>query len=277
MNATAIPLKALLGDVDPTACKLHCAVYNHEKQPIEVLAADWDEWVGWNRWRYGRNDFNRDYIFAVAQDPAHPTVWLFGGVFEVTGRRNTPNAFSYDVEFREDLMGPYVRRLRLAYAHRGRTVRGLRLEDRIDQMTVAEVLPQPYAGLPFPGLDSINHTIDQLEVVYRQQREDWRGSLSNIKGVYVIHDRFSGKAYVGSASGGVGVWERWRQYVDSLHGHNVDLRALVDREGEAYARANLMFALLEYWPMRTADDHVLERESYWKEVLFSRRLGHNRN
>lgn len=39
----------------------------------------------------------------------------------------------------------------------------------------------------------------------------------------------------------------------------------------------MRFALLEYWAMRTDDDHVLERESYWKEVLHARSLGHNKN
>jgi hypothetical protein len=29
--------------------------------------------------------------------------------------------------------------------------------------------------------------------------------------------------------------------------------------------------------MRTDDAHVLERESYWKEVLHARSLGHNKN
>jgi hypothetical protein len=42
-------------------------------------------------------------------------------------------------------------------------------------------------------------------------------------------------------------------------------------------RDNLVFALLEYWPMRTWDDFVLEREGYWKDVLMSRTFGHNSN
>ena len=44
-----IPLSPLMGDLDPRACKLHCAVWDGEDHPIEVLARNWDEWVGWNR------------------------------------------------------------------------------------------------------------------------------------------------------------------------------------------------------------------------------------
>lgn len=29
--------------------------------------------------------------------------------------------------------------------------------------------------------------------------------------------------------------------------------------------------------MRTDDEHVLKRESYWKDVLHARSLGHNKN
>ena len=52
---------------------------------------------------------------------------------------------------------------------------------------------------------------------------------------------------------------------------------IVEEKGEQYYRTNMRFALLEYWSMRTDDDHVMERESYWKDVLHARSLGHNRN
>jgi len=52
---------------------------------------------------------------------------------------------------------------------------------------------------------------------------------------------------------------------------------LVGRKGAEYARANLRFALLEFGSMRTANEHVLAREGYWKEVLLSREFGNNRN
>lgn len=65
--------------------------------------------------------------------------------------------------------------------------------------------------------------------------------------------------------------------VASLHGGNLALRELVGRKGPDYARTNLRFALLEFWSMRTSDEHVLAREAYWKEVLLSREFGNNRN
>ena len=98
-----------------------------------------------------------------------------------------------------------------------------------------------------------------------------------MKGVYVIHDTETGQRYVGSAYGDTGIWQRWATYAATLHGGNVGLKDLLDEVGEEYYRHNMRFALLEYWSMRTDDDHVLERESYWKDVLGARSLGYNKN
>jgi hypothetical protein len=196
----------------------------------------------------------------------------------VVGRRNKPKSFAYDLELREDLLGPYVKRLIVSFAKpKGMAVR-LNLERYLGEMRIAAILPEPYAGEPFPGHDWIEHPLNQLEVIVFEQRPDWRGALEHLKGVYVIHDRTTGKAYVGSAYGDTGIWARWTRYVESLHGGNVELRELVGRKGAQYARENLVFALLECWPMTTPDAHIIDREQYWKRVLLSRgEFGLNRN
>ena len=272
----SIPLRSPIGDLDPTSCKLHCAVWNGEDHPIDVLTRSWDEWVEWSRWRGTRDDFNRRFIFTLARDRNTPSHWLFGGVFEVMARHNTPHTNSYDIDLREDLLGPFIKRLWVKFRPPGRAIR-LNMETHLDQMDVVSILEQPYAGEPFPGHDRLNHTLGVLEVAIKQDWHDWRGALQHMKGVYVIHDQETGKPYVGSAYGDTGIWARLCQYVDSLHGGNRALRELVGKQGPDYARANLRFALLEFWSMRTADEHVLARESYWKDVLLSRKFGLNRN
>lgn len=273
---SVIALRSLLGDLDPKACKLHCAVFDQKDQPIDVLARSWDEWVGWNRRRTARDDFNRQFIFSLARYRRPPTHWLFGGVFEVVGRRPVPGEGSYDIIRRDGLLGDYIKRLVISFKPPGRAVR-LNMENYLDQMEVVSVLELPYAGEPFPGHDRINHSFGVLETAVKQDWTDWRGALQFMKGVYVIHDHETGQAYVGSAYGDTGIWARLCQYVDSLHGGNIALRELVGQKGPDYARRNLHFALLEFWSMRTADEDVLTRESYWKDVLLSRRFGLNRN
>ena len=37
-------------------------------------------------------------------------------------------------------------------------------------------------------------------------------TLENIKGIYLVTDTHTGRRYVGSAYGDMGIWSRWRQY-----------------------------------------------------------------
>lgn len=205
-----------------------------------------------------------------------PSLWLFGGVFEVLERPPMPQAYSYALEFRHDLMAEFTKRLLVRYQLTGRAIR-LNLETHLERMSVHSILDVPYAGEVFPGHDQIDHTLAELAVIVSQNRPDWRVALQHMKGVYVLHDRTTGEPYVGAAYGDTGIWDRLRQYTETLHGGNVGLTDLVQERGADYVRNNLSFALLEFWSMRTEDQHVIDRETYWKRVLLSRSHGLNRN
>ena len=192
------------------------------------------------------------------------------------GRKPQTYARSYKVTLREELMGPYIRRLYVRLALGGRQ-RRRRMEAILGEMTVARILDVPFVGDPFPGLGRINHTLASLQTVVSQNRTDWRVPLEQMKGVYFIHDQVTGARYVGSAYGDTGIWSRWSTYAKTLHAGNKGLIELLADKGDEYYRTNLKFALLEFWSMRTDDRVVLDRESYWKEVLQARSLGHNKN
>lgn len=272
-----IPLAALLPTgFDPTQFKVHFAKFNGQAYPIDVLANDPQGWQGWNSWRSVNNDFNRQFIFSLAQDRHDLTKWLFGGVWEVKARRPEPQAHSYDVVARDDILGGFEKRLWVRIKI-GRNIRRS-METVLDDMIVESLDESAFVGDPFPGHDRIHHSLAELQVIVAQQRPDWRIALEHMKGVYVIHDRETGIPYVGSAtSEDTGIWSRWSTYAKTLHGGNVGLAALVQEKGEDYYRTNMTFALLEFWSTRTDDKLVLERESYWKEVLHARSLGHNKN
>jgi len=56
------------------------------------------------------------------------------------------------------------------------------------------------------------------------------------------------------------------------------LTKLISKNGVDYARQNFRFSLLEYRPMKTDDNEIIGRESFWKEVLLTRgQFGYNRN
>jgi len=272
-----IPLAALLpAEIEPTQVKLHCAVYDGDAYPIDVLSNDPDGWKGWNSYRSNKNDFNRPFIFSLAQDKHDLSLWLFGGIWEVLERGPEQYTQSYKVALREDMMGPFIRRLYIRLAL-GSRQRRRKMESLLAEMTVASILEEAFVGDPFPGHDKINHSLADLQVLVSQNRPDWRIALEQMKGVYVIHDQVTGARYVGAASGDTGIWSRWTTYAKTLHAGNKGLIDLVAEKGEAYFTQNMKFALLEFWSMRTDDAHVLGRESYWKEVLHARSLGHNKN
>lgn len=274
-----IPLRELLGGLDTGTYKLHCAVKSEQVEPLEVLGTDWDEWVGWSRWRGKTNHFNRDFIFTMARDPKTQSSWLFGGVFEVVGRKPIAHARSYDLKLRDDILGGYIKRLVIDFRPPGRLTR-LNFETHLDQMTITEIRSTPYEGEAFPGLDRINHTFGEIRSVVQQNRSDWRLGLESVKGVYVIHDEKTGKPYVGAAYGKVGIWQRLSAYLNNLHGGNSDLKKLVQQKGkkaEAYVLENFRFAILEPLLLSADDKLVIDREKHWKEVLMSRTFGNNAN
>lgn len=275
--AESIPLKSLIPNLDPSEFKLHCAVWNNVDQPLDVFARSRDEWAGWNAWRGKRNDFNRQFIFSMMNYYQEDDRWLFGGIFEVLARHDEPNSQSYEIKLREDLLPGHIGRLKLGFPNKSRTIRR-NFENVIDQIEVVEILASPYSGIPFPGLNNINVSLRELQMIASQQRDDWRGALRHMKGVYAIHDQTTGQAYVGSAYSKVGLlWARWGQYSANLHGNNVKLRELAGKMGSEYMLKNMRFSLLEFWSERTPDQEVLNRETYWKEVLLTRTFGLNGN
>lgn len=251
--------------------KVHFARYNKVEQPLDVFARSRLEWQGWQESYPGRNDFNRPYIFALAQFYHETDVWLFGGIFNVLGISNE----AYDVQLSDQFAG-LVGRLKVRTDYRSRTTR-TNMENHFDRFEVVEILRDPYGGREFPGYYDIDLSFAELEAIVRNERPDWRAALSSIKGIYMISDVSTGKRYVGSAYGEFGVWGRWRDYVETGHGWNVGLRDLVGETSTSYARTNFRFALLEHRPVGLSDEMIIQREAYWKKVLFTREMGLNKN
>ncbi len=252
--------------------KVHFARWNGREQPLEVFVRDRDEWQEWQEYWPGRNDFNRPYIFSLVRFYHETDAWLFGGVYRVVGFCDG----RYEVELSE-IRSSFVGRLKLYSPHRGRVTRA-KLESHYANFEVLELLKEPYSGRRFPGYEDIYLSFEELEVLAKNNRPDWKAALENVKGVYIISDVKTGRHYVGSAYGDQGIWSRWCGYVASGHGGNAELRALIDDPTLAYCRANFQFSLLEYRSHRTSDDVILDREAFWKRVLLTRGgYGLNRN
>lgn len=256
----------------PETYKLHFARWDKQNQPLEVWARSRADWQGWQEYRPARDDFNRPLIFALMQFYHEPDCWLFGGIFRVLNR--LPDR--YEVALMPEGEA-FVGRLKLGSPYRNRSTR-VNFENHYPAFIVREILREPYSGRAFPGFEGIEIGFEELEVLVRNGRPDWKAALESMKGVYLITDVKTNRRYVGSASGDQGIWARWCGYVASGHGGNVELRALVTDPSLAYCRSAFRFALLEHRSIRTPDDVIFGREAWWKRVLLTRGdEGLNRN
>lgn len=262
---------------NPQDFKVHMACLNQENnQPLDIFVRDRTEWRGWSEWGNKINVFNRRYIFTLIDYYPQRDTWLFGGAYEVLSRTGKVGAKAYSLRDLEESM-PYVGRLKLSFKRPGRA-KHLKLENYYNSLVVSEILSEPYSGEVFPGYDRIELSFTMLENLIQRQKADWKAALGNAKGVYLITDERTGKRYVGSAYGNIGLWSRWECYAGTAHGHSDEMTKLIRKEGLDYARKHFRFSLLEYFSMKTEKNLVCDREAYWKRVLMTRApFGYNKN
>lgn len=122
---------------------------------------------------------------------------------------------------------------------------------------------------PFINLANVSLMMSELRAAVAYM--EWKEALC-IPGIYLITDELSGQQYVGSASGGVGILQRWGDYIATGHGGNKLLEARLEKCPDAVN--HFRFTLLERLKS-TATASV--REKYWKRALGSRAFGLNAN
>lgn len=83
---------------------------------------------------------------------------------------------------------------------------------------------------------------------------------------------------MGSATSDNGMLlKRWKEYVETGHGGNKNLIQLVNEKGMDYIQNYFQYSILENYNSTISDELILERESWWKEVLKTRIFGYNAN
>lgn len=143
--------------------------------------------------------------------------------------------------------------------------------NNIDDFIVKEILPSSLDKDLFPGYDKVNISWETMRRVL--EKDTWKTALENQKGVYLITDIFNGKKYVGSAYGENMILGRWKAYIKNGNGGNVGLKKLTFD----YIKQNFRYSILDIYKSSTNDQIIIDRESWWKEVLQSRQHGYNEN
>ena len=148
-------------------------------------------------------------------------------------------------------------------------------KEAIEKLTVRKILEKPYSeiAVEFPGYENID--LSWRDLKYVLGLKNWQTALRNQKGVYLITDTKTGKRYVGSASGDEMLLGRWQAYAKTGHGGNEELKKLPFD----YIKENFRYSILDIYKSKVDDEKILERESWWKNILLTRdkKYGYNDN
>ena len=226
-------------------------------------------WYG-NKPNYSPGQWGFSFVRMQAPDE-----WLFISAAEIIEVPAGERAVVKILDRFEPLFG----RLVIRY-NKGNTFArwNFRMQPICEKAVVKEILPGLYTGRSSEGYDNVHLTYSELQAVLDGKiMPGYQRALKKVAGVYCLTDKMTGKLYIGSATGESGIAQRWRSYLDSKHGDNKKLIELYKSKGPGYFEDNFEFTLLEYFNTSYDRDKILERESYWKDCLDTRRHGYNGN
>lgn len=240
----------------------------------------------WQEHQTNKN-FSRKYVISLIYYDKNR--WLFGGVYEILS--NTPvivheedgwTGWKYETKLIDrqlDLIGRvfvyYQKYFRASYPN-------LELISEDNKYVapreayILSITERKATINDFSGFDNVNIDYETLKAIVNEQIPSWKSALSNVKGIYLIADKKTGKQYVGSAYGDECIWQRWSNYAYDGNGGNTELTELLRQNGENY-KYNFKYSILEVCNMNLGNEYIIGRESYWKEVLQTRIFGLNKN
>lgn len=252
--------------------KVHCAIGGQGRDaqlPLnEFFSGKFSDYQN----HQTQKNFGRKYILSLCY--LNKDEWLFVGIYESLGvvgivKETDRELYKYNTkltdigaEFIGKLVVGFKKDFRQSYPN---------LETCLNNLEVVE-LKREVIKAEFPGYDNVNVTWRELESLI--ETPVWKTALENQKAVYLIVDTKTGKKYVGSAYGDNMLLGRWRNYIANGHGGNKLLKPL-DFE---YIKENFKYSILEIFKSSVDDEIIINRESFWKEVLLTRtEFGYNDN
>lgn len=249
---------------------------NGYDDPIDIYKSNPDlinkQWLYWrNKNRY----FDVGQI-AICLVKIRSEYWLLTTIDTVVEELNVLNGINYKGTPLSEYQ-KYFGRTIIKF-HKSFQTQGVNYSTISDELEVCQILPDTFDDDDFPGYDKVNLSYNQLKSILDRGKKDWIAALESQKAVYLITDTNNGKLYVGSATSSYGMLlQRWSNYVSNGHGGNKELKRIVDSEGIEYVQSYFRYTILENYNSKVDDAVVLERESWWKNILLTRTFGYNDN
>ena len=263
--------------------KVHFAIgRDNRKESYNIFLID--EFKDWQERQTSKN-WSRKYILSLIY--YEKDIWMFGGIYKVLPVIPVPiqnnrgwNGWKYETEL-TDNAAEYIGRAFFRFKKEFRaSYPKLELKPKkgapIAEMPLSHILDKRVALTDFLGFDSVNIDYKTLKYIVSDNILSWKSALSNVKGVYLIVDTYTGKQYVGSAYGDECIWQRWSNYAKDGHGGNIELKELIRNNGLDY-KYNFKYSILEVCNMNLGNEYIINRENHWKEVLLTRQFGLNLN
>jgi hypothetical protein len=218
--------------------------------------------------------FNRQYIASFIQMPYPAKESLFVGIYTATNYKKPIEAleaicpvnglrdqmhWQYDFQLTEHL-DKFRTKLFVGFSIK----RGMCFTDlKKNPLRILQYTTYPI-DKKFPGWERF---FCLLEDFNKKVSKEWKTELSKLKGIYLITCLSTGKQYVGKADGKNGFCGRFEQYCSEGHGGNKEMKTHNFTEGKQVSILEVLYR----------KEAINERESFWKEKLFTRKFGLNAN
>ena len=247
-------------------------MFNDNWNPIEIFKNnDFDTLLRGQYWNYNKTKSykNNQITLGFVRMNSNEDLWLLFHVGRITEDLNKFNDVGYNYEVL-NVYKKYFGRLIIKFKNKSQNM--IRLATSVmDDCEVVQILPDTFDNDIFPGYDKVNISWQELSRLV--SKESWKTALQNQKSVYLITDIKTGKMYVGSAYGENMILGRWQSYIKTGHGGNVELKKLKLE----YIKENFKYSILDIFKSTVDDKLILERESWWKYVLLTKKFGYNKN
>ena len=121
----------------------------------------------------------------------------------------------------------------------------------------------------FDSYEDVMLNYSELKAIFDGNDEAWINSLKSVNCIYAIVDKSKGRMYIGSTYGTSGIYGRWREYAQTGHGGNAELKT--------QNPDNFQWIILEVLPLKIKSEKAIARENFYKEKFCTRKFGYNKN
>lgn len=108
-----------------------------------------------------------------------------------------------------------------------------------------------------------------LQYIFKTEDSVWKEKLQAVNCVYAIVEKETGNTYVGVTYNNDGIWGRWKDYAETGHGGDVELKKYIKRTEDAHG---FQWTILETLPKGVSNVTAIGKESLYKQKLCSRAM-----